>query len=610
MWASPAWEDNRCTVDDKRRTCTEAQRNTVDHRPPLKAVMALLKSQQDSVRESYTCSICLDQLREPVTIPCGHSYCLCCIKDYWNNESTRRFNSCPQCRHIFTLRPPLVKNTVLADLIEKTALVVAQPDDCYAGPGDVSCDICTGNKTKAIKSCVICLVSFCKDHVQSHYEVPGLMRHKLVEPNSDLQEGICQLHDEVMKMFCRRDRQGICYLCAIDEHKGHDMITAAAERLERQKHVSSHQRVTQATIQKVEEDLKILQGEVDFINQSTNVALTDIDEVFAEMIRPIESQRSDVKEKIRTKQKAEVGRLQDLQKILEQNIFVMKKNVDDLDQTSQIHSDIAFLQKCPQNLHFKKYAGLPPRDADPMRYLKNVTVALKVMKDKLKVFVKEEMPHISLAVAQVDILPSQQSEPKSRKDYLQYSCEMSFDPNTKTKHLSLSDNDRKITSLGSKKLKASGSRTVRKPKKAGTSKQKSVLDWAVEKCLSKESFTGRQYWEVEWTTRYVSIAVGYKDSPWNEQGFGHDDKSWALSICPTATEFQHNDIITLLPGTYPSRVGVYLDYRAGVLCFYNISDTMTLLRKVQTTFTQPLYIGIWLDAQTGATVEFCYPLEV
>ena len=130
------------------------------------------------------------------------------------------------------------------------------------------------------------------------------------------------------------------------------------------------------------------------------------------------------------------------------------------------------------------------------------------------------------------------------------------------------------------------------------------MDWSVEQCLSKESLTGKQYWEVSWTTRYVSIAMGYKESSWKDQGA--DDKSWALIVCPTAVEFKHNDVLTLLPGPHPSRVGVYLDYRAGTLQFY-CCNTMTLLHKVQTIFTQPLFAGVMLDAQSGATAEFCYP---
>ena len=191
-------------------------------------------------QDQFCCSICLDLLKDPVTLHCGHSYCSSCIEGCWDQDEQKGVYSCPQCRQSFTPRPALMRNNMLAEVVEKlkeTGGAQAAPSELMSPAGSelVTCDLCTGTrKESALMSCLVCLVSYCETHLQPHYQVPRLKKHKLVKATCGLEERICSRHDKLLEVFCRTDQQCICYLCTMDEHKGHDTVSATAERAEKQ----------------------------------------------------------------------------------------------------------------------------------------------------------------------------------------------------------------------------------------------------------------------------------------------------------------------------------------------------------------------------------------
>ncbi|XP_029930130.1 tripartite motif-containing protein 16-like [Myripristis murdjan] len=540
--------------------------------------------------EKFCCLICLDLLKDPVTIPCGHSYCMSCIKSFWDEEEKREIHSCPQCRQTFTPRPVLVKNTMFAELLEemkKMGLQAAPPDLCYAGPGDVACDVCTGRKLKALKSCLVCPASYCEQHLQPHYDAAPLKKHKLVEATVQLQENICSRHDEVMKIFCRTDQQCICYLCSMDEHKGHHTVSAAAERTERQKELGLSQQKIQQRIRDTEKDVKVLQQEVEAINRSADKAVEDSEKIFTELITLIDKRRSDVKQQIRSQQREEVSRAEEVQEKLKQEIVELRRKDAELEQLSHTEDHIHFLHNYPSLSCLSESTHSPSNNIRPLSYFEDVTAAVSELRDKLQDLLSEEWSKISLTVTGVDVLLSQPT-PKTRAEFLQYSCQITLDPNTANTRLSLSEGNRKVT-----RMEEDQSYPPHQERFTGR-----------PQVLSRESLTGRCYWEVERRGLCVSIAVAYKDISRNgdESQFGFNDKSWTLDCYDK--KFRHNSIKTPTSVRVSYRVGVYLDHTAGILSFYNVSETMTLLHRVQTTFTQPLHAGIGFYWPYGASAEF------
>ncbi|XP_058480584.1 tripartite motif-containing protein 16-like [Solea solea] len=549
-------------------------------------------------RETLSCSICLDLLKDPVTLTCGHSFCKNCIKNHWDSEQQRRIYSCPQCREDFTPRPDLKKNTMLADLVEelkKTELHAAPAHHCYAGAEDVACDFCTGRKLKALKSCLFCLASYCEEHLQPHHQSPAFKKHKLVEPSKNLQENICPRHDKMMDLFCRTDQQCICYLCSVEEHKDHDTVSAAAERTHKQKDLDLSREEVQQRLRDRDRDVKVLQQERKTLTLSADKAMKDTDKSFTEMMGLLQKRSSDVKQQIRSKLETEVRRVTDAEEKLQQEITELKKREAELKQLSLTHDHNQFL------LNYRSLSALSPSthsstiNVRPLRHFEDGTAAVAKLRGQLQDVLTETWTNVSLAVAEVDVLLTEpEPEPKTRAEFFRYSQEIKLDPNTVNKQLLLSEGNRKVTLMD--KYQSYPHHTDR-------------FTGYYRQVLSKESLTGRCYWEVEWTGRGgVCVAVTYKNisrSGSDECVFGYNDKSWALDCEQNKCQFVHNRIWTDVSDVKVSRVGVYLDHRAGLLSFYRVSDTMTLLHIVQTTFYQTLYAGVGLYSSSGATAEFC-----
>uniref|UniRef100_A0A8C1Z698 Uncharacterized protein n=1 Tax=Cyprinus carpio TaxID=7962 RepID=A0A8C1Z698_CYPCA len=159
-----------------------------------------------------------------------------------------------------------------------------------------------------------------------------------------------------------------------------------------------------------------------------------------------------------------------------------------------------------------------------------------------------------------------------------YAYDLTLDPNTAHTQLILSEGNKKVTPV---------------------EEQQSYSDHPDrfehhEQVLSRESLTGRCYWETE-CSGWSHVAVTYKGTDRSNCWFGYNDKSWSLFCSTNVFTAWHNNVSNNIPAPLPlsNRVGMYLDVSAGTLSFYSVSDTHTLthLYTFNTTFTEPLYAG-------------------
>uniref|UniRef100_A0A3P8SGU2 B30.2/SPRY domain-containing protein n=1 Tax=Amphiprion percula TaxID=161767 RepID=A0A3P8SGU2_AMPPE len=391
-----------------------------------------------------------------------------------------------------------------------------------------------------------------------------------------------------MKIFCCTDQQCICFLCSLDEHKGHDTVSAAAERNNKQQVVGLNQEKIQQRIQDGEKDVRMFQQEVEAINQSADKAVTSSEEIFKDLIRLIEKRSSDVKQQIRSKQTDEVRKVRDLQEKLKQELVELRRRSSEMEQLSKTEDHIQFLHNYPFMSYLSESTN-PPNitSVHRLQWFDDVTVAVSKTRDKLQDILKEDETKTSPRPENASGLRTWSRKRKNgsrlgtglrtvidtRAEFLRYSRHLTLDPKTAHQQLLLSEGNRKAT-------------VTRQIQSYGDHPDRFMEQLQV---LSRESLTGRCYWEVD--QRAATVAVTCKDVSRTgpESEFGYNDRSWALE---NSFFFIHNSIKTLISGLRSSRIGVYLDHGAGILSFYRVSDTMTLIHRVQTTFTQPLYAGL------------------
>ncbi|XP_036938321.1 stonustoxin subunit alpha-like [Acanthopagrus latus] len=186
-----------------------------------------------------------------------------------------------------------------------------------------------------------------------------------------------------------------------------------------------------------------------------------------------------------------------------------------------------------------------------------------------------------------------------RRALLWYACDLTLDPDTVNHHLTLSEGNKKVT--------------------AGQERQSYPYHSQRFDCwpqvLCREGLTGRCYWEVEWRG-FLSNVIGgvcYGGMPRkvndDQSRLGGNKLSWGLALYYYSGGLyaEHDDQKHHLPRPIPfTRLGVYLDWSAGTLSYYEVSsDTVSHIYTFHTKFTEPVYPICMIEDEYTPSLSLC-----
>uniref|UniRef100_A0AAX7TP05 FinTRIM family, member 83 n=1 Tax=Astatotilapia calliptera TaxID=8154 RepID=A0AAX7TP05_ASTCA len=494
------------------------------------------------------CLLCADTVRDPVTIPCGDTFCLECIKIYWDQFNHIGVYSCPQCRATFTPRPVLKRN--LPDVYHEPQRELPELTPFPYLNREVYCDFCIGRRNKAVKSCLMCLAYYCETHVKPHYESSTFKRHKLVDEMGHLDRKICPQHEKGLELFCRTDQMCICVLCTVREHRSHNITSAEDERNEKQKVLVVTQTEVQNIIQERMKELQELKHNIDVLKSAAQRAQAESDKTFHEMLQAVERWKSEINQMIMANMQSAMSQAEGYVDRLEQEIMELQRQDAELRQILETEDNIYFLQSFP-TLCVAPEAMVPKVLINPQFSFGEMSRTASDMKENLDDICKKEMGKLSKTVSETPVyilLPRNGSkrlkvpsnvdfqEPKNRTDFLRYACKLSFDLNTVYKELVLTDGNQKVT---------------RKKTTQFYPDHPDRFD-GYSQVLCKEPLTGfRFYWEAEWSGEF-SIGVAYRSISRKGKNshslLGYNDKSWSLLCSDSGYSAWHKKVDRDLPG--------------------------------------------------------------
>ncbi|XP_059847442.1 E3 ubiquitin-protein ligase TRIM21-like isoform X1 [Hypanus sabinus] len=519
------------------------------------------------LEEELTCPICLQIYTDPVILNCKHSFCHACIEESWREPESGLY-SCPECRANYRERPVLKRNFKLANIAQKYQAVNGTP---VALP----CNYCTKKKLSAVKTCLKCEASMCAKHLKHHRENAVFKNHPLIDPTADMSTWKCLEHKKLLEIYCKDDKVCICCLCpVVGKHKNHNCVSISEGEQELRDHLQQQIEKVRANTTAIRSGILHLQAQRDNAQSLIRESKAKVQERCNALRRYFENEEKEALKYLDTVQNQVTQEIDAQISALENQMELFEKNMDDFSNLLMKIEKLVFIQGFNSMRTRIKEASEPLGPQPPPPDVSKITA------DKVN-WIQKQYELVSRLEKDRDVMASV------------YGQTPTLDMETAHRSVLLSD-DRRL---------ASGSRS-RQPYPPS---RKRFDCWGQVLC-SEEINGGRSYWEVEISGVHGRWAVGVCYGSIKRKGrnkecvLGENNKSWSVGSGSSSSFWSylsgscsvvalHNDNVTDLTVPIFSKVGVFVDFDAGIISFYSVLDSKLNLICTfqQQSFSESLY---------------------
>ncbi|XP_068583524.1 E3 ubiquitin-protein ligase TRIM21-like [Cebidichthys violaceus] len=509
--------------------------------------------------DQFLCSICLDVFTDPVTIPCGHNFCKACITENWNVNVQCQ---CPNCKEVFNYRPELRVNTFISEMAaqfrQSPQQKASSSEQQESKPGEVPCDDCTGTKLKALKSCLVCLASYCETHLEPHLTKPGLKRHQLINPVENLEDRMCTKHDKPLELFCKTDQMCVCTLCTYSDHKNHDVVLLKEEYEGKKAELGKTEAEIQQMIQKRRVKIQEIKHSVELSEEDADREIAEGVQVFTALKESVERSQAELIDTIKEKQRKTEKQAEGFITELEQEICELKKRSTEVVQLSRTEDHLHLLQS------FRTLNAAPPTKnwtgvrVSPPSYEGTVVRAVNQLEETLSKHMKK--------LTEAELKRVQQS-----------AVDVTLDPDTANPNLILSNYGKQVQHGN-----------VRKSLPDNPERFDGYLS-----VLGKPSFSsGRFYFEVQ-VKQKTDWELGVARESINRKGsitLTPQDGYWTIWL-RNENEYKAcaGPQVLLSLKSRPQKVGVFVDHEEGLVSFYDVDAAALIYSFTGCCFTEKLY---------------------